>query len=157
MDSRKKQIWLQRSDLYRGTAAVECAIVLPLLTLLVLGAIDVGQYGNVYQKVSDASRAGARVAARHDTAATSSVESAVRDYLREVSPGTSGSTLASAVQVTVTDGTGNSVPAGNLSQVASGSQLSVSVRVQYDPVRWINGFKGLDGSEIASTTLMRRE
>ena len=98
-----------------------------------------------------------QVTARHDTAATTSVESAVRDYLREVSPGTSGSILASAAQVTVTDGTGSSVPAGNLSQIASGSQLSVSVSVQYDPVRWINGFKGLDGSEITSTTLMRRE
>jgi Flp pilus assembly protein TadG len=157
MNPHKKQIRLRRSDLCRGTAAVECAIVLPLLTLLVLGAIDVGQYGNVYQKVSDASRAGARVAARHDTAATSSVESAVRDYLREVSRGTSGTTMASAVQVTVTDGTGNSVPAGNLNQIASGAQLSVKVSLQYDPVRWISGFKGLDGSEISSTTLMRRE
>jgi Flp pilus assembly protein TadG len=157
MDPRKKMIRFQRSDVHRGTAAVECAIVLPLLTLLVLGAVDVGQYGNVYQKVSDASRAGARVAARHDTAAISSVESAVRNYLQEVSPGTSGTTLASAVQVTVTNGNGNSVPAGNLSQIASGSQLSVRVRLQYDPVRWINGFKGLDGAEITSTTLMRRE
>ena len=52
---------------------------------------------------------------------------------------------------------GNSVPAGNLGQMASGAQISVTVSVQYDPVRWIDGFKGLDGVQIASTTLMRRE
>src|SRR5262245_7064225 len=145
MDLHNKQKRLRRSAIRGGTAAVECAIVLPLLTLLVLGAIDVGQYANVYQKVSDASRVGARVAARHDTGATSSVESAVRNYLQEVSGGKS---LASAVQISVTDGTGSSVPAGNLSKVASGSQLSVNVQLTYDPVRWISGFKGLDGLKI---------
>jgi Flp pilus assembly protein TadG len=52
-----------KSLLRNGIAAVECAIVAPLLVLLLLGAIDLGQYVNVYQKVSDASRAGARIAA----------------------------------------------------------------------------------------------
>jgi Flp pilus assembly protein TadG len=153
MAPHKKRIRLRRSVLRGGTAAVECAIVLPLLTLLVLGAFDVGQYANVYQQVSDASRFGARLAARHDTPAVSSVESAVRTYLQEVS----SAALGSAAQITVTNGTGNSVPAGNLNQIATGSQVIVTVKIQYDPVRWIDGFKGLDGLEITSTTRMRRE
>jgi Flp pilus assembly protein TadG len=157
MVPRKKPIRLRRSGLRGGTAAVECAIVLPLLTLLVLGALDVGQYANVYQMVSDASRFGARVAARHNTSAVASVESAVRNYLQEVAPGASGTVLASAAQITVTDGAGGSVPAGNLNQVAAGSQVTVEVSVQYQPVRWTKGIKGLNGLEITSTTVMRRE
>jgi Flp pilus assembly protein TadG len=157
MAPQRKQIRLQRSVLRGGTAAVECAIVLPLLTLLVLGTIDVGQYANVYQMVSDASRVGARVAARHNTPTVTSVESAVRNYLQEVCRGASGSALASAAQVSITGGAGSSVPAGNLNQVATGSQVTVKVSVQYAPVRWIKGIKGLDGLEITSTTVMRRE
>jgi Flp pilus assembly protein TadG len=64
-----------------GIAAVECAFVAPLLTLLVLGAIDVGQYANIYQKVSDASREGARAAVRTQTLTTSQVNTDVMNYL----------------------------------------------------------------------------
>ena len=53
-----------------GAAVVECATVAPLLTLLLLGAIDMGQFANTYQKISHASREGARVAAQHDTTTT---------------------------------------------------------------------------------------
>jgi Flp pilus assembly protein TadG len=157
MAPRNQTIRSRRTSVRDGTAAVECAIVVPLLTLLVLGALDVGQYANVYQKVSDASRAGARIAARHSTQTTSAVESAVRNYLQEVSSGSSSSALASAAQITVTDGAGNSVPGGNLEQFPTGSQLTVRVSLQYDPVRWISGFKGLDGMDITATTVMRRE
>jgi Flp pilus assembly protein TadG len=140
----------------RGSAAVECAIVAPLLTLLVLGVIDVGQYANVYQKVSDASRAGARYAARYETQSTSAVVSAVRNYLEDVTAGPS-STLASTAQITVTDAAGNAVPSGNLQKYTTGAPLKVTVQVQYDPVRWINGIKGLDGMNVSSTSVMRRE
>lgn len=140
-----------------GAAAVECAIVAPLITFLVLGAIDVGQYANVYQKVSDASREGARVAARYQTATTSQVQAAVMDYLEQTSPGTSAPTLASAAQVTVTDAGGAAITGGDLTKIPSGTQLSVQVTLQYDPVRWIGTFNGLDGRQIAATTMMRRE
>jgi Flp pilus assembly protein TadG len=140
-----------------GTAAVECAIVTPLLTLLVLGAIDMGQFANVYQKVSDASREGARVAARNGTNTTSEVQAAVMQYLEQVSSGVSPATLASAAQVTVTDSAGNSIPGGALNGVPSGSQIRVRLRLQFDPVRWIGGFSGLNGRQIEATTVMRRE
>jgi Flp pilus assembly protein TadG len=156
MQATRNKMRARRQFERRGTAAVECAFVAPLLTLLVLGAIDVGQYANVYQKISDASRAGARFAARYSTQNTSAVESAVRTYLKDVSIG--GSTaLAAVAQITVTDGAGNPVPSGNLEKSATGSPLKVTVQVRYDPVRWIDGIKGLDGTTISSTTVMRRE
>jgi Flp pilus assembly protein TadG len=87
MNAQLKNIRLSRKKQRSAVAAVECAIVLPLLTLLVLGAIDVGQFANVYQKVSDASREGARAAARYGTETTSQVKSTVMSYLAEVSNG----------------------------------------------------------------------
>ncbi len=45
----------------RGAAAVEMALVLPLLMLLVLGALDWGYYFFVSQIVTNASREAARV------------------------------------------------------------------------------------------------
>ena len=147
----------RRKHARSGTAAVECAIVAPLLTLLVLGAIDLGQYADVYQKISDASREGARVASRYDTTSTSQVQAAVMGYLEDVSPDASPSTLAEAAQVTLSDGLGNPIPYGDLSQIPTGSQINVQVTLQYDPVRWIPGFNGLNGKVLEATTVMRRE
>src|SRR5687768_3502192 len=90
----------------RGAAAVECAIIAPLLTLLLLGAIDVGQYANMYQKVSDASRHGARVAAKYGTTTTAQVEAAVMDYLEQACPNVGDGTLDSATTVTVMNSAG---------------------------------------------------
>lgn len=140
-----------------GAAAVECAIVSPMLMLLILGAIDLGQYANVYQKVSDASRAGARLAVRHDTATVSQVEAEVRNYLEDVCPDAAAEAMASAAEINVSGANGSPISGGNLSPIASGSLVSVRVTLQYDPVRWISGFEGLDGSVLEATTIMRRE
>ena len=86
MKSLIRKSRLQPSVSRRGAAAVECAIIAPLMTLLLLGAIDVGQFANVYQKVSDASRHGARVASRYGTTTTGQVEAAVMDYLEQACP-----------------------------------------------------------------------
>ena len=146
-----------RTSPRNGAAAVECAIVAPLLTLLLLGAIDLGQFANVHQKVSNASREGARVAARYDTLTTSEVQAAVLDYLEKTSPGVSPSTLAATTVVTVSNSAGTPISAGNLASVATGSQVRVQVTLQFDPVRWISGLDGLDGRQITATAMMRRE
>jgi Flp pilus assembly protein TadG len=147
----------RRTSPRNGVAAVECALVAPLLVLLVLGAIDVGQCANVYQKVSDASRKGARVGARFGSETTSEVEAAVMEYLEESSPGVSSSTLAAATVVTVTDAAGGPIPGGDLTKVPVGSQIRVHVSIQLDPVRWIGVIGSLDGSNVAATAMMRRE
>jgi Flp pilus assembly protein TadG len=140
----------------RGAAAVECAIIAPLLALLVLGAIDVGQFANVYQKVSDASREGARVASRFGTATTALVEAAVMDYLEQTTPNVAPATLDAATTVTVSTDDGSTI-SGSLASVPSGSQIQVRVTMQFDPVRLISGISELDGSQITTTTMMRRD
>jgi Flp pilus assembly protein TadG len=157
MKTTSRRTRLQGNFPRNGIAAVECAVVAPLLILLVLGAIDVGQYANVCQKISDASREGARVAARHDTVTSSQVQAAVIDYLEKVAFGTSSSAYASAAQVVVTDAFGKAIPGGDLTKIATGSQVNVRVTLDYAPVRWHSGFKGLDGRQIVTTTMMRRE
>jgi len=127
------------------------------MTLLVLGAIDMGQYANVHQKVSNASREGARVAAKHNTATTTQVQAAVMDYLEDASAGTSPATLASATQVTVTDALGSPITGGDLTKLATGSEISVRVKLQYSLLRWIAVFGWLDGQEIVTTSVMLRE
>jgi Flp pilus assembly protein TadG len=147
---------LRSSVARRGAAAVECAIIAPLLTLLLLGAIDVGQYANMYQKVSDASRHGARVAARYGTTTTGQVEAAVMDYLEQACPNIASGTLDSATTVTVMNSAGTSM-SGSLAAVTTGSQIRVQVTMQFEPVRLISGIDGLDGSQITTTTMMRRQ
>ena len=42
--------------------------------------------------------------------------------------------------------------AGNLKSIPTGSQVRVQVTLQFDPVRWIGGVKGLDGSEMSEAS-----
>src|SRR5262245_15118024 len=47
----------------RGTAAVELAIILPLLAILLLGTMEVGSIARDYQVLQNAAREGARISA----------------------------------------------------------------------------------------------
>ena len=137
----------------RGAACVELAAVSPGLIILVLGIVDVGQYLNVGQVVSNASREGARVAARQRTPNVSNVQSTVTSYLTGVYPNLSAADIA----VTVTDGWGSSISGGDLTTINTGSSISVQVDVQFAPVRWISGLSQLDSRTLTRTTVMRRE
>jgi Flp pilus assembly protein TadG len=79
-------------DRQRGVAAVEFALVLPLLLTLVLGAIDWGWYFFVDQLVTNAAREGARAGTllppRPTSTATqgeTAAENAGKAYLKRVS------------------------------------------------------------------------
>jgi Flp pilus assembly protein TadG len=110
-DSRHRQ---------RGAAAVEFALVLPLLLTLVLGAIDWGWYFFVDQLVTNAAREGARAgtltpptlpAADARTNAITNAAKVSNNYLQKVN-------LAQTGVVATTDGTSISVtityPVGSL-------------------------------------------
>ncbi len=136
----------------QGTACIEFAVLSPLLVLIILGIIEVGQFVNVGQSVSNSSREGARVAARQSTTNVSQVVNAVTNYLTDMHP----NLPSSAVQVTVT-GAGGPVTGANIASVATGTPITVQVVVQFDPVRWVNGLPLLDGRAYTETTITRRE
>lgn len=85
-----------------------------------------------------------------------SVETAVFDYLEDMFPGVSKSTLDSAVQVKVRN-SGGTLVGGALGSTGSGSQLEVEVSLQFDSVRWISGVPILGGWNVQATAMMRRE
>jgi Flp pilus assembly protein TadG len=63
---------LAEADRSRGAAAVEFAIVLPVLIILVFGIIDFGRYFSMQQTMEQLARQGARLVALGD--ATSDVQ-----------------------------------------------------------------------------------
>lgn len=83
----------KRKTRLRGVAAVEFAIILPLLMLIILGAIDFGRFAHAHIAVTNAARAGAGYGIMNpfntaDTTAknvwVTAVTQAVRDELQQV-------------------------------------------------------------------------
>jgi Flp pilus assembly protein TadG len=141
----------------RGTQVVELAVIAPIIVLLILGAIDLGQFINGHQHVSNASREGARIAARARTSDASQVEAAIQEYLEDSFPNVPSATLSSAVNVAVTDEDGSSVSGGDLADIDAGTPLTVRVTLQFQAVRWISGLDILGGQAIETATITRRE
>lgn len=140
----------------RGAAAVELAVVSPILLLIAIGIIDVGQFVSVGQIVNNASREGARVAIRSDTEWVSEVEAVVLAYITDAIGGVSPDTISSSLEVSVADEYGT-VSGGDLTTVSSGSEVSVQVAFDYGNIRWATNtfFSGI--TDIQATTTMRRE
>lgn len=88
----------------RGAVAVEMAIVLPLLLVILIGIIEFGRVLNVQVSLSQAAREGARYAAIH---------------YDDASPNVSGAALGAApslsgLTVTVTDNASSCVPGASV-------------------------------------------
>jgi len=136
----------------KGASIVEFAMLSPILVLLILGTIDLGQYINVSQAVSNASREGALVAARYETTSSSQVDSAVRNYMTGVYPGAAQAMMGDALQISTSGGDG-----GSIGDVDAGDSVSVTVSVNYDSIRWLSGLGFLGGKTLSSQTIMRKE
>ena len=156
MTHRKTALKTRRSN-RRGAVAVECAVVTPLLVLIILGALDVGQFVDVAQTVNQASREGARQAARHSVTDVSEVESAVQTCMADAFPNVSSENLNDALTVNVRDALGETVPDGDLTTIDSGSPVSVEVLFEYDSVRWTTELPGVTSRALGTETMMRRE
>src|SRR5271166_5345277 len=113
-----------------GTAAVELAVVAPLVVGLLVGLLEVGQIVKVNQIVSNAAREGARAASTGlDTYAT--VQTTVANYLTNA-----GITNQSGLTVSVSDVTqGNSGPQFNPNTANWLDQLQITVTLPYSNVQ----------------------
>lgn len=110
-----------RANGERGAAAVEFALVLPLLLMVVLGTIDWGWYFFVSQVVTNAAREGARVGSltAYDASNPSADATARTDAVNTATAYLSGANLTGTPEVTAeTVGTSIRVtvkyPAGSL-------------------------------------------
>ena len=119
---------------------VEFALVSPLFLCLIVGIVEVGRAVVVQQLLTNASREGARYAGYDSTTQTSTVTSAVNAYLTEV--GITGATT------TVSP---------NLSAVADGQPVTVSVSVPFTNVSLLPTPILLGNKTLQATTVMCRE
>jgi Flp pilus assembly protein TadG len=136
-----------------GATAVEFALILPLLLVLIIGLIDFGRMGFVQVSVTSASREGARYSSLYSSGLTST--QLISDFVQTTSPSTA--------RVSQLDSTGAlTVTASMCSSTTSGENTSVTVTTNFKwllPVNlisivnpsanWINDFT------ISSTGVMR--
>ena len=123
-----------------GTAAVEFAVVSPLVLLLLFGMVEFGRMLMVQQILTNASREGARRAII-ESSTVPEVTAVVADYLKANS--VSGATL----DVGPTD----------LTTVGAGEPVVVSVSVLYDQVSWLPVPRYLGGVLLQGESTMRAE
>lgn len=140
-----------------GAAAVEAAIVLPIIILTLVGGVDVAQYINLGQLVSNASREGANVACRESTTSVSEVELAVQRYFEDWFPSDSENGFGDALEVTVRTVNDHHIPSGDLTQIDSGDFLRVEVSFDFSSIRWFSGPDYWNSNEQEVTTYCRRQ
>lgn len=157
LDAQSRRPAAPRPERRRGVAALEFALAAPLLVLLILGTIDLGQFINVGQVVSNSSRAGARKAVRFESKTVADVRQSVLLYLGNYFSDSSASEIASATTVTVYNSAGAQISGTNLGNLGDGDELSVQVDFDFSAVRWLNGLGYLDGRTVRYTTVMRRQ
>ncbi len=113
-----------------GTAAVELAVVAPVVVSLLIGLLELGQLVRIKQIVSSAAREGARTAST-GVNSYADVQTTVVNYLTNA-----GITNQSGLTVTVSDVTqGNPGPQFNPSTASSLDQLQISVELPYSNVQ----------------------
>ncbi len=135
----------------RGAAVVELAITMPLLAMIALGVTEFSQYVNAAQVVTNASRRGARLAARNATVTTSEVQNDVTAFLT----GALGSSASISVQVV--NGSGTPITSGDLTTISSGSPIQVDVSLNFDSIRWLSYFSTLNSQTLQTSAVARRE
>lgn len=140
-----------------GASAVEAVMVAPVLVIVLLGAIDIGQYVNVAQTVSNASRESARFACRHDTTTVSAVKSHVTAYLANAFPSLTVQEIQAATVVTITDVAEDDVINADLTTIESGAAMSILVDFDFAAVRWLKNIDYWDIDQKGATTVVRRE
>jgi hypothetical protein len=141
-----------------GSAAVEAALVLPLLIIVSFGAIDIAQYINLAQLVSNASREGARVASRNGTETVAQVEAAVVSFMSDALAHLSAQELADAIDIEVQCGPcSEAVPEGKMTAIESGESVTVHLSFDFAKVRWLSGPSYWNNDVQESTTVCRRE
>lgn len=152
MDGVSKLYWLCRSSRLsrRGTAAVEFAVVAPLLMLLVFGMVEYGRLVMVQQVLTNASREGARTAILAGSSADS-VQQLVVDYCE-----------AGGVRIVSSDVQIQSAEGVTLDPAVAvpGVPVRVVVGVDFRDVSWlpVSAFLGdrMD-RRLSAETVMRKE
>ncbi|WP_427016404.1 TadE/TadG family type IV pilus assembly protein [Pseudarthrobacter sp. P1] len=130
-------------DSERGAAAVEFALLLPVLLLLVMGIMEFGRAYNVQISASQAAREGARYVAVNYPSIYFSADTAKTTAL-DAAPG-----LPAGTTVSIEYKQANGGAAG---ACASGSAVTVTVVNQ---LNWLTGYLPIAGPKITGVGVMQ--
>lgn len=123
-----------------GVAAVEFALISPVMFLIAFGMIEVGSVMMIKNSLTQASRIGARVASL-PLSTSEGVYEKVREELRVMD--LEHATIAFQPEI--------------LSQIPPGANVTVIVSVDPSTVGWVPKFLKLPLSAVVAETTMRRE
>ncbi|MCE9534075.1 MAG: pilus assembly protein [Planctomycetes bacterium] len=134
-----------RAQNRNGAAAVELAVILPFLVILIVGVWEIGRLIQLQQIMNQAARDGARLASQANIVTTSgaytqiafntgtpNVEDTIRDYLQAA-----GITNLNGLQITFEYLTGD-LGATQPYQGVKNQRFRVRVTLPYENMRWTN-------------------
>jgi Flp pilus assembly protein TadG len=124
------------SSLRSGVAAVETAVILPFLAMMMIGMWEVGQLIETQQLLTNAAREGARRAASgastgQYTAHYADIQALCTNYLSATGINTTG------IVVQVNDLTTGGGPNFDPTTATQGDRLQVIVTIPFNNVRWV--------------------
>jgi Flp pilus assembly protein TadG len=128
-----------------GATAVEMALVAPFIFLIVFASIEFSRVVMIKQSLTNASREGCRVATLATTQDAADVDQAVRQYVQRCFAQYDDPDI---VAVTITP--------SSLGSVASGTEITVQVEVQFSDVSWVPS-KWANSLTLVGTSTMKRE
>lgn len=118
-----------------GSAAVEMAVVSPVLVLLLLGLWEYGRMVEARQLLDNAAREGARYASGGNLTAAQ-VEGIVQSYLSNAGVNTTGMTVT-VYNITLNPTPNVGDPSDNPSAANQMDRLRVTVTLPFNNYRWI--------------------
>jgi Flp pilus assembly protein TadG len=128
----------------RGVAAVEAALTMPIVVVLLLGTWEVGRMVEVQQLLDNATREGARQAASGQLT-NAQVQQAVTNYLNNAKVTTTH------LVVTVNDLT---APGTDASVAAVLDQIQVTTTMPFSDVRWTAAvLVGITNTQMSSQAI----
>jgi Flp pilus assembly protein TadG len=128
----------------RGTAAVELAVVLPMLMILVSGMFEMSRVAEMQQVMTNAAREGARQASTGQINNTA-IKAVVTEYLQNAlndgdSTGNTGKNRTANLVITVTNLTSNDSSGTPPRTDATGAQqldqFQVTAKILFKDVKW---------------------
>jgi Flp pilus assembly protein TadG len=128
----------------KGTAALEFAIVAPLLFTVVLGIVEFGRAMMVLELLNNSARSGCRVGVLSGSD-NNAVNTAVTNSM-------SGSGISNPTITVQVNGT-----TADVSTAQSGDTVAVTVSVSADSTSWLPALQFLTGKTLSGNVAMRKE
>jgi len=140
----RRKIKQRKNVLRRGTTAVEMAMIVPFILLVVLGSIEFSRIIMIKQSLTNSAREGCRFACLATSTDHEKVDEQVRYYLKRcfVNHQNQGK-----VVVTMTPST--------LDQIESGTDITIQVSVEVSKTSWLQPRWTADAVIVGTSTMTR--